>query len=135
MPEFLYPGHNYLGPGNVLDHGEPVDNADEIAREHDFAYSVARREEDIYRADWQAIKQFGGDFVSTGNVADVVGIVGLGAKTIVERPLGTVLYGMPKGKDRGFDVPWGYNRRGEPFYNRGMKVWKDRHKKRSVSAG
>ncbi|KAK9700594.1 Phospholipase A2-like domain [Popillia japonica] len=95
MPEFLYPGHNYLGPGNVLDHGEPVDNADEIAREHDFAYSVARREEDIYRADWQAIKQFGGDFVSTGNVADVVGIVGLGAKTIVERPLGTVFYGMP----------------------------------------
>jgi hypothetical protein len=31
-------GHNYLGPGNPLPNGEPVDVADEIAKKHDYKY-------------------------------------------------------------------------------------------------
>lgn len=35
----VLPGYNYLGPGNGLDRGEPVNRADEVAREHDISYN------------------------------------------------------------------------------------------------
>lgn len=36
----VLPGYNYLGPGNGLDRGEPVNEADAAAREHDEAYQA-----------------------------------------------------------------------------------------------
>lgn len=35
---FNFPGHKYLGPGNGLDRGEPVDADDAAAQKHDQAY-------------------------------------------------------------------------------------------------
>ena len=34
------PGYRYLGPGNSLDVGDPTNEADALAREHDKAYSA-----------------------------------------------------------------------------------------------
>lgn len=55
---FVYPGNHYLGPGNNLNNGEPVNNADKIAQEHDFKYTIAKTEKDIFDADKEAIKKF-----------------------------------------------------------------------------
>lgn len=92
------PRHNYLGPGNPLNNGEPVDKDDAIARVHDNEYSVARHQQDIFDSDWKAVKEFGRDFVANSNFHSLLGAAGLGVKTGVERTLGQVLYpsGMSK---------------------------------------
>nr|QKE54881.1 MAG: capsid protein [Parvoviridae sp.] len=73
-----WPGHRYLGPGNQLDAGEPVDRDDEIAREHDIAYE--RNPNEAAAADTQAIDKFAEDFQRNLNVHSLVGAVGLQAK-------------------------------------------------------
>ena len=50
MPELTLIGYKYLGPGNKLDKGEPVNRADRIAQIHDFAYDKAKTKEDVYQA-------------------------------------------------------------------------------------
>ena len=49
MPSLLYPNHRYLGPGNPIDNGTPVDNADRIAQVHDIEYNSARTKEEKER--------------------------------------------------------------------------------------
>lgn len=44
----IFPGHKYLGPGNKIFCGTPVDSDDLIAQEHDLAYERAETKEDIY---------------------------------------------------------------------------------------
>lgn len=99
----LFPGHRYLGPGNRLHNGEPVDEDDRIARRHDEAYSRAQSDADVFAADRQYTKEFFKDFVSTGNWHSALGAVGLGTKNLVEeKVLGRSLYGMPPaGRKRG----------------------------------
>lgn len=92
MPKFLYPGHNYLGPGNPLENGEPVDEADRIAKIHDYAYSTAKTKSDIYNSDGQAIKDFASDFIKHPNLPAAAGAVGLSLKTGVERLTNSVIY-------------------------------------------
>lgn len=82
--KFLFPGHNYLGPGNPLNNGPSVDNADEIAREHDYSYENARSSFDINQSDFKAIGQFGWDFIQDPNLASLSGAVGIGAKKYLE---------------------------------------------------
>lgn len=90
--KFLYPGHNYLGPGNTINEGEPIDTDDAIAREHDIAYNRARNNEDIFNADNIAIEKFSKDAYDTGNIHSVVGAVGLSAKHLVEKLSNKVIY-------------------------------------------
>lgn len=98
----LFPGHRYLGPGNRLHNGEPVDEDDRIARRHDEAYSRAQSDADVFAADRQYTKEFFKDFVSTGNWHSALGAVGLGTKNLVEeKVLGRSLYGIPPGRKRG----------------------------------
>nr|QTE03713.1 MAG: hypothetical protein [Periparus ater parvoviridae sp.] len=90
---FLFPGHRYLGPGNKLDNGKPVDVDDEIAQEHDSAYHQAKSEADIFKADGVAISKFNHDFASNHNFHSLVGSAGLNVKNFVEESvLGRVLY-------------------------------------------
>ncbi|XP_075742053.1 uncharacterized protein LOC142794741 [Rhipicephalus microplus] len=97
----LFPGHRYLGPGNPLQNGEPVDEDDRIAKRHDEAYSRAESDADVFAADRQSTKEFFKDFVSTGNWHSALGAAGLGAKNLVEeKVLGRSLYGMPPGRKR-----------------------------------
>lgn len=99
------PGHRYLGPGNKLDNGKPVDEDDRIAQLHDIAYEFAKNSEDVFRSDDEAIRSFAGDFAHSLrnwelNGGDFVGVLGLGAKTGVERILRTTLYPWNPGKDQ-----------------------------------
>lgn len=92
MPQFLWPGHNYLGPGNPLENGPTVDKADEIAKRHDYAYHNAQTASDITTADKQAIGEFGLDFIKHPNISSLAGAVGLTTKFGVEKLIGTHLY-------------------------------------------
>ena len=92
MPNLTLPGFNYLGPGNPLDNGEPTNNADRIARDHDFEYSTATSPEDIRRSDRKAIIRFLGDRDLLGpSFGGTVGAIGIGAKYALESFTG-VLY-------------------------------------------
>lgn len=41
---YTLPGYNYLGPGNDLDSGEPTNKLDELAYQHDLAYTKTQVE-------------------------------------------------------------------------------------------
>ncbi len=71
MVSFVFPGHNYLGPGNNLNSGVPVDTDDAIVRKHDKAYHEAECKSDAYRADEIAIFSFMFDWymVSIGTLS------------------------------------------------------------------
>lgn len=88
----LYPGHKYLGPGNKLNNGTPVDNADRIAQKHDYAYEAAKNKSQVFDADELAIKEFAADFVTKPNLPSFAGFVGLGAKHTVERATNSIIY-------------------------------------------
>ena len=93
MPSLLYPNHRYLGPGNPIDNGTPVDNADRIAQVHDIEYNSARTKEDIFESDARAIQSFKSDFLAKPNLPSLVGPVGLGVKNTVEQSLlNTTIY-------------------------------------------
>lgn len=52
---FLVPGYRYLGPGNPLNNGEPVNALDRLAQIHDHAYDRATLPEHIHSADLEFI--------------------------------------------------------------------------------
>lgn len=93
--KFNFPGHKYLGPGNPVNNGEPVDEDDRIAQRHDIAYDRARNSKDIRTADKTAIGEFTSDFLRTGNSHSAIGAVGLGAKFIGESIVGVQYPSMP----------------------------------------
>lgn len=80
---FLLPGYRYLGPGNPLDNGEPINALDSDAREHDTAYENAYTAEHVREADRVAIAKFANHH-SVDNFAAVIGIAGLTAKYDIE---------------------------------------------------
>ncbi|KAM7284151.1 uncharacterized protein ISCGN_001253 [Ixodes scapularis] len=91
---FLFPGHRCLGPGNPLNNGEPVDEDDSIAREHDRRYSDAETDQDVFAADKDAKHDFVCDWADRGSFHSLVGAAGLGVKNLVEeKVLGRSLYG------------------------------------------
>ena len=97
----LFPGHNYLGPGNPLPNGEPVDEDDAIAREHDYAYAAAKTKDDIRKADQIAIQKFS----KVNNWHATVGATGLRLKNIGESFVGEQLYPDPQDMQRGDKRP------------------------------
>lgn len=99
---FVFPGHRYLGPGNPLINGDPVDEDDRIAQQHDQAYSLARSDADVFAADRTSVRAFASDFGRTGNWHSALGAAGLGIKNVgEEKILGRSLDGMPSGRKRG----------------------------------
>lgn len=69
----VLPFHKYLGPGNDVDNGDPVDEDDRIAQQHDSAYETALTAKDISDADEKAISDFYNDFSTTGNFHSLLG--------------------------------------------------------------
>lgn len=92
MVSFVFPGHNYLGPGNDLNSGEPVDSDDVIARAHDKSYHEAECNSDIYRADEIAIFAFLFDCIHNRNWHSALGAICLSFKNCTERLFNTVFY-------------------------------------------
>lgn len=84
----LYPDHNYLGPGNPLDNGPPVDNADKIAQKHDYDYNNAQSLLDVHLSDAEAIGKFGLDFIKNPNLPSAAGAIGLAGKKWLEYSTG-----------------------------------------------
>lgn len=87
----VLPFHKYIGPGNSLDSGVPVNLADDVAREHDHLYDRAQDQSDIAAADLRAASEF----VGTGSVSGAIGAAGLYAKYGIEKAVGPI-YGMPR---------------------------------------
>lgn len=104
MSNFTFPGHKYLGPGNPLNNGQPVDKDDEIAAIHDRLYENAETTEDIYRADKCAICEFLKDAKKNKNWHSMIGAAGLCAKHAAEKALGRSLYpfNLPRGMCMSF---------------------------------
>lgn len=76
------PGHRYLGPGNSVRSGQPVDRDDEIAEIHDLAYEI--QPDNVESADRAAEDSFLEDFSTSGNVHSLIGGIGLQAKRSYE---------------------------------------------------
>lgn len=87
----VVPGYKYLGPFNGLDKGEPVNNADAAALEHDKAYDAQLKEGDnpyvkYNHADADFQKALEGDTSLAGNAANAL----FQAKKRVLEPFGLV---------------------------------------------
>lgn len=92
MGIFVFPGHNYLGPGNNINSGDAVDTDDGIAREHDIAYENAKCPEDIHRADREAISAFCVDCWASKNWHSALGAAVITLKLCVEKLFRRVFY-------------------------------------------
>lgn len=104
MP-FHLPGHNYLGPGTKDFTAKPTDAADQVAREHDLAYLNAHSDDDIRKADREAIPKF----LGTASVPGLIGAAGIGIKYGVESVTG-VLYGNNSKENSSMTGGTGYKR-------------------------
>lgn len=83
-----FPGHRYLGPGNPIVNGTPVDSDDYIPQTHDYAYDAASESDHIREADRKAIGGFAVDAVHNRNWHSVVGALGLTGKYLFESVAG-----------------------------------------------
>lgn len=94
--EWTLPGHNYIGPGNPVPNGYPVDKDDLIALRHDQDYHTATTEEEVRLADREAISEFWKDTKENYNVHSLLGTLGIGIKYGVESVTGVI---YPKVKE------------------------------------
>lgn len=69
-----WPGHKYLGPGNSLNKGPPVDAVDAAAYRHDLAYDRATSFSDVKDADLEAIKSFSRELFNSAHVPALMGV-------------------------------------------------------------
>lgn len=92
MPQFTLIGLKYLGPGNPLNNGEPINTADKIAQVHDNEYHLAKIKEDIYNSDRNAIEDIKKDFLENPNLSSLIGYSGLSIKHNIEKSINRVIY-------------------------------------------
>lgn len=89
------PFHRYIGPGNKSDNGEPVDEDDRIAKQHDIRYDNAKTESDVRKADVDAILKFRKNW-QEGNWHSFIGDVGLSIKYVIETYTGVIYPDVPE---------------------------------------
>lgn len=92
---YTLPGHKYIGPGNELDRGAPIDVDDAIALEHDKAYQNAKSFKDIQAADEKAFHDFIADWRDHGNYHSLIGAIGIYGKIYVEKITGQLYPNIP----------------------------------------
>lgn len=100
MPRLVLPGHRYIGPGNSVRSGQPIDTDDAIAREHDLLYEV-NSNRDVSSIDAHAVDDFLSDFSLTGNWHSLIGGVGLQVKRQYESVFGQQYPAMSKRRHGG----------------------------------
>lgn len=132
-PSLLVPGHRYLGPGNPLRNGQPTNQVDEAARQHDIRYSQA---EDTFRSSgnleeaYKNIQDADEDFlyslddIEPGTYTEAfgkfVGKTGIGIKKGVEGTLHSTLYPMFSQTSAMDVVDSGPTTEGNMFYSNAM---------------
>ena len=100
------PPFKYLGPGNSLNKGEPYNEVDADALEHDIAYNTAGNKENIFNADKKFLNKVGDHLAEgiqgSGSISNSIGAalggVGIGAKHAVESTLNKSIYPNFSGK-------------------------------------
>ncbi|AAQ99109.1 unknown [Neodiprion lecontei nucleopolyhedrovirus] len=80
--------HRYLGIGNELYCGEPIDEDDKIAFYHDLDYTLATSADDIMLADQTAVQKF----FALRNIHGLIAGSLLHLKYIIEKRLGRIIY-------------------------------------------
>ena len=106
MPRFVAYGHRYLGPGNTVRSGRPIDTDDTIAQEHDALYEIAQERKrvtpDVVSSiDAHAIDDFLYDWQQSGNWHSLVGGIGLIGKRQYENVFGVQYPSMSKRSHSG----------------------------------
>lgn len=101
------PGYKYLGPGNSLNRGEPVNEIDEDAKEHDEAYDKAKTTQEVSQADNKFVNKALDHLVNAINLKETpgntfgaaIGAIGIGTKQAIEKHSG-VIYPSVSGMSR-----------------------------------
>lgn len=99
IPDFngaVPPPFKYLGPGNSLNRGQPFNEVDADAQEHDHAYNSAKTQEDVQQSDIKLLSQASDHFIEgisgRGSISNTVGSalagIGIGAKYNIEKKVG-----------------------------------------------
>lgn len=83
---FLYPGTNYLGPGNQFPNGEPTSNVDRMAMRHDASYAHAATPEEVDEADAQLMQ----DAWKEGGLQGIAAAGGMAIKRTAEAAFGSI---------------------------------------------
>lgn len=91
----VLPHHDFIGPGNPISDKEGVDKDDQIAKEHDIKYQEAKTQDDIKKADQDAIAKFQADYNINGNLHSWLGATGLGLKSAIEHKFGVLYPNLP----------------------------------------
>lgn len=100
------PGYRYLGPGNSLDVGDPTNEADALAREHDIAYQAILEAGGRPYTQWSDADQ---EFFQNLRVNDIPTAVakglfglkkGLNRAGLIGRTGGTSVYNLHHGAQR-----------------------------------
>lgn len=100
------PGTRYTGPGNSLNRGAGINEADDDAKTHDEEYSVARSHKDIQKSDINLLSK-AGDHIAEGisgkgtlgnTILSAVQGIGIGGKYIAEKAVGPIYPSSFSGK-------------------------------------
>lgn len=99
------PGFKYLGPGNSLNRGNPVNEIDEDAEEHDKAYDRAKTSEEVSAADKSFISKASDHIIKAINqkeslsntIGAAIGAVGIGIKSGIEKQTGVIYPSLVSG--------------------------------------
>lgn len=112
---FLYPGTKYVGPGNSLNKGEPVNHGDRVALKHDLEYDYYQylyNKGEIDKKNFEEkIKESDSNFIKENswfNLQEAISKVGIIGKKTVEKFTGQLypsMHGEPSSKKSKLDNP------------------------------
>nr|QTE04089.1 MAG: putative structural protein [Tarsiger cyanurus ambidensovirus] len=85
---YTLPESEYIGPGNPIPIGAAKNPSEQIAKEHDLAYTNAKTHSDVQSADREAYTKFRDEYHKSGDYYAKIGQLGLQAKAGIENIIG-----------------------------------------------
>lgn len=85
---YTLPNSEYIGPGNPIPIGAAKNPSEQIAKEHDLAYSNAKTHSDVQSADRDAYTKFRDQYHKSGDYYAKIAQLGLQAKAGIEKVIG-----------------------------------------------
>ena len=84
----VLPNSEFIGPGNPIHIGAAKNPAEQIAKDHDLAYTNAKTHSDVQSADREAYYKFRDEYHKSGDYYAKIGQLGLQAKYGIEKVIG-----------------------------------------------
>lgn len=84
----VLPNSEYIGPGNPIPIGAAKNPSEQIAKEHDLAYTNAKTHSDVQSADRDAYTRFRDEHHKSGDYYAKIAQLGLQAKSNIEKVIG-----------------------------------------------